>query len=60
MAANSLRYAEFLEIRNEPARALTYAEHARMLFAMIPDPGRAQQASTLIARLQARERQREL
>jgi tetratricopeptide (TPR) repeat protein len=58
-AANSLRYAEFLEILNEPARALTYAEHARMLFGMIPDPSRAQQASILLARLQARERQRE-
>jgi len=53
MAANSLRYAEFLEVRNEPARALIYAKHAHALFAIIPDPGRAQQASTIITRLQA-------
>jgi tetratricopeptide (TPR) repeat protein len=54
VAANSLRYAEFLENRDEPARALDYAEHARALFAMIPDQSRAQQAAVLIARLQAR------
>ena len=59
VAANSLRYAEYLESRNEPARALTYAEHARALFALIPDPSRAQQAIVLIARLQAQARQLE-
>jgi tetratricopeptide (TPR) repeat protein len=60
VAANSLRYAEFLESRNEPARALSYAEHARALFTMIPDPSRAQQAITLIARLQNHTRQRQV
>jgi hypothetical protein len=59
VAANSLRYAEFLEGRNEQARAMTYAEHARALFTMIPDPSRAQQAVALIARLQSHRRQRE-
>ena len=56
VAANSLRYSEFLESRNELARALTYAEHARALFALIPDPSRAQQAAALVARLQANTR----
>ncbi len=59
VAANSLRYGEFLEGRNEPARALTYAEHARALFTLIPDPSRAQQAVALIARLQTSVRQQE-
>jgi hypothetical protein len=59
VAANSLRYAEFLESRNEPARALTYAEHARALFTLIPDPSRAQQAAVLITRLLAHGRQQE-
>jgi tetratricopeptide (TPR) repeat protein len=59
VAANSLRYGEFLESRNEPARALSYAEHARALFSLIPDPSRAQQAAALIARLQANPRQQE-
>jgi tetratricopeptide (TPR) repeat protein len=59
VAANSLRYAEFLESWNEPARALTYAEHARLLFAMLPDPSRAQQASAIVRRLQINRRRRE-
>jgi tetratricopeptide (TPR) repeat protein len=60
VAANSLRYAEFLESRHEPVRARAYAEHARALFAIIPDQSRAQQALMLLARLHAREQRRQL
>jgi tetratricopeptide (TPR) repeat protein len=57
VAANSLRYAEFLVDRNEAGRARSYAEHARMLFTTIPDQSRAQQAALLLARLETSARQ---
>jgi tetratricopeptide (TPR) repeat protein len=51
VAANSLRYAEFLELRHELDRALVYAERARSLFALIPEPQRARHAEEIIARV---------
>ena len=32
IAANSLRYAEFLEMQSQPERAFAYAQRARALF----------------------------
>jgi tetratricopeptide (TPR) repeat protein len=56
IAANSLRYAEFLEMQRQPERALAYAQRARALFEIIPEPQRARQAAALAARLQAHQR----
>jgi len=56
IAANSLRYAEFLEMQRQPERALAYATRARALFDIIPEPHRAHQAARLVARLQAHDR----
>jgi tetratricopeptide (TPR) repeat protein len=53
IAANSLRYAEFLDLQRQPERALAYATRARALFEIIPEPYRAGQAAHLVARLQA-------
>jgi tetratricopeptide (TPR) repeat protein len=52
VAANSLRYAEFLELQHELDRARVYAERARALFMLIPEPQRARQAEELIVRFQ--------
>jgi tetratricopeptide (TPR) repeat protein len=51
MAANSLRYAEFLELQHQPERALDYANRARALFEVIPEPHRAREAAQLIDHL---------
>lgn len=55
IAANSLYYAEFLELKNEPSRAQSYAEHASQLFGMQIDQSRAQQATQLLKRLRSRQ-----
>lgn len=57
VAANCLRYAEFLEMQNHPTRALAYAERAHTLFTIIPEQSRARQANEIISRLQQRLRQ---
>ena len=57
VAANCLRYAEFLELQGQPTRALSYAERAHTLFSLIPEPGRASQADELINRVQLHLRQ---
>jgi tetratricopeptide (TPR) repeat protein len=59
IAANSLRYAEFLELRGQPERALAYATRARTLFDIIPEPHRAHQAAHLVAHLQAHYREQQ-
>lgn len=57
IAANSLRYAEFLEMQGQPDRALAYATRARALFDVIPEPQRASHAAELVAHLQAHYRE---
>jgi tetratricopeptide (TPR) repeat protein len=52
IAANSLRYAEFLELQHQPERAHAYAVRAHALFEIIPEPHRARQAVHLVTRLQ--------
>lgn len=56
VAANCLRYAEFLEMQEQPTRALAYAERAHTLFTIIPEQSRARQANEIISRLQGRLR----
>jgi hypothetical protein len=57
IAANSLRYAEFLDLLHQPERALAYATRARALFENIPEPHRAGQAAHLVAHLQTHYRE---
>jgi len=57
IAANSLRYAEFLELQHQPERALAYATRARALFEIIPEPQRACQAAHLVEHLQMHYRE---
>jgi DNA-binding transcriptional ArsR family regulator len=57
IAANSLRYAEFLDLQHQPERALAYAARARALFEIIPEPYRARQATHLVERLQTHYRE---
>jgi len=57
IAANSLRYAEFLDLQRQPERALAYATRARALFEIIPEPHRARQAAHLVDHLQMHYRE---
>ena len=57
IAANSLRYAEFLDLQHQPERALAYATRARALFEVIPEPHRACQAAHLVEHLQMHYRE---
>jgi tetratricopeptide (TPR) repeat protein len=57
IAANSLRYAEFLDLQHQPERAIAYATRARALFEVIPEPHRAHQAAHLVEHLQMHYRE---
>jgi tetratricopeptide (TPR) repeat protein len=51
IAASSMRYAEFLELQHQPERALAYADRARSLFEILPEPGRAREAADFVEHL---------
>jgi tetratricopeptide (TPR) repeat protein len=53
IAANSMRYAEFLELQGQLAHAMAYAKRARAIFGLLPEPHRARQAEHIVERLQA-------